>query len=335
MNFQRQLAITPTSLHTIAVVVMVLWLIVGIFGNTPNPFDFGHHTIVASGWWTALPAFMRTVPWVNSLMGMLTAVVTCYAIAELNTSQVLLRVNSRVMTIVFGALITACPFLHTFNPGMISMLCVLLSYFALFSSYQLENSASHAYVAFLYFSLATLMLPKLLWLAPIYWLSMYILRSVNPRSVCASVLGLLTPYWIVGAFAYCFGKMPEMLQTLSQFYTFRWGDYSHLTPAVWVTVCLAFVMFVIGVLDFFARIYMDKNRTRNLYYVIILHGFAYFLLLILQPINVQVFMPLALVSTSIMAGHYVANGATSASNILTIIISVAIIISLILNAWIL
>lgn len=335
MNFQRQLAITPTSLHTIAVIVMVLWIVAGIFGQTPNPFDFGHHTIVTSGWWASLPQFMRTVPWVNSLMGMLTTVITCYAIAELNITQVLLRVNSRVMTIIFGALITACPFLHTFNPGMVAMVCVLLSYFALFSSYQLENSSTHVYVAFLYFSLATLMLPKLLWLAPFYWLSTYILRSANTRSICASVLGLLTPYWIVGSVAYCFGKLPEMLQTLSQFYTFRWGDYSHLQPAVWVMIAVILVMFITATLDFYARIYMDKNRTRNLYYVIILHGFAYFLLLLLQPINVQVFMPLAIVSTSIMAGHYVANGATSLSNIMTIIITALIIICFILGTWIL
>lgn len=335
MNFQRNLAITPTSLHTIAVIVMVLWIVVGVFGGSSNPYNTGNYKIVASGWWFQLPSILSHAGWFNSLFGMLASVFTVYTLAELNISQVLLRVNSRIMSIVFGALVSTCIFIHSFCPGMVMMVCVLLSYFGLFSSYQLENSSTRIYSTFLYLSIASLTFPKALWLLPIYWPSMYMLRTCNIRSVIASVLGLLTPYWIVGTIAFCTDKMPSFWNTFGQFYRFHWGGYTTLSTATWVMIGLTFIMFMIGVCDFFVRIYMDKNRTRNIYYVIILHGFAYFLLLILQPIHAQAIMPLILLSTSIMAGHYIANGESSLSNILTSIISATILIVFVLNTWIL
>ena len=56
-------------------------------------------------------------------------------------------------------------------------------------------------------------------------------------------------------------------------------------------IWMAFAIFALGTIDFYMRIYLDKTRTRVIYNVIILHGAAYFLLLLLQPISSLTLLP--------------------------------------------
>ena len=98
---------------------------------------------------------------------------------------------------------------------------------------------------------------------------------------------------------------------------------------------MAFAIFVLGTVDFYMRIYLDKTRTRVIYNVVILHGAAYFLLLLLQPISSLTLLPVTLVMTALMGGHYISNDDTTLSNILVCLFSVLLIFMFILNTWIL
>lgn len=330
MSFQRSIAITPTSLHTIAVIVMVLWLVSGLFSPSPVPAvprgDIG--------WWNSLPSFVRNEGWSNLLFGLLSAIATIYMLAELNVANILLRINSRIISIIFGALICSTPYLHAFQPGLLSMLCILFSYFSLFRSYQMERSSGLIYVSFLYLGIATLTVPKLLWLTPTYWIAFYILQSNNLKSTFASLLGLITPYWLVGGLSYYKGMLPAFWDKLSQFCTFHWGGYTQVPTDAWIIIVLAFLMFIIGTGDFYSRMYMDKNQTRNFYYVIILHGFAFILMFLLQPSLYHALTPLMLISASIMFGHFIANGSSNISNLTVIILSILTLTAYTLNTWI-
>ena len=332
MNFQRRLAITPTSLHTIAIIVMVVWLVnipFHIVSSVPLPND-------EIGWWGTMPAFLRNEGLLNSVVGLLAILAAIYMIAELNIANVLLRINSRIFSIEFALLICAAPFLHSFNPGIVLMLCVLLSYFFLFRSYQMDRSSGLIYVAFLYLSIASLVTPKILWMAPFYWLSTYMLRSNNVKSMCASILGLLTPYWLTGAVSCYKDRLPSFGDKLSQVYTFHWGGYSAVPTQAWIVFSFLTVLFLIGVMDFFIRIYMDKTQIRNYYYIIILHGFVSILLFVLQPCLCLSLMPLILFYASFMFGHFICNGTTvGVSNIAVIVITVITFIIYILDTWIL
>lgn len=337
MTFQRTLAITPTSIHTIAVVTIVLWMLTGIFGSshcTSIPTGASLQMLNEQGWWMYLPACLRNAGWFSSLLALVSSLISIYLIAELNTSQILLRINSRIISILLALLISSCTFIHSFTPGTIIMLCSLLSYFGLFSSYQVEKSSGQIYVTFMYISFAALFYPKLLWLCPFYWLSMYMLQTINLKSILASILGIISPLWIVGSIAFCYDKTHIFLEKLSQFYKFDFGGYSVLSSAQWIMIIITLILFLIGTVDFYVRIYLDKNRTRNQYYAIILLGAALFLLLMLQPCAVQFILPSALLITSIMFGHYIVNGDTPISNIIVIIFMVVLPIMYFLNNWI-
>lgn len=338
MTFQRTLAITPTSIHTIAVILTILWIITGCLGSghcTTIPKEASSMMLNEQGWWVYLPIGIQHAGWFSSLLALLSYITSLYLIAELNISHILLRINSRIFTIILALLISACSFLHSFTPGTIIMLCSIMSFFSLFNSYQAERSPGHNYMTFMYLSIAALFYPKLLWLAPFYWLSMYILRAINLKNVLASILGLITPIWIVGSLAFYYDHTHVLQGILKQFYTFNWGGYTLLSSSQWIMIIVSLVMFLIGTADFYARIYLDKNKTRNQYYSIILLGFALFTLLMIQPCGVQFILPATLIITSIMFGHYIVNGESFVSNIIVLSVLVIITIMYFLNTWIL
>ena len=326
-NFQHRLAISPTSLHTVAVIVVIAWIIAG--GASPLTND----SLV--GLWPLLPSAVTHSGWVNQLIAILIIVFSIYTIHELNVSHVLLRINSRTISFTFAALMSACVFLHALQPGHIVMFFILLSLFFLFSTYHQDNSAGNSFITFLCLGFAALFYPKIIWMVPSYFLSLYFVRALNPRSVSGSFLGLITPFWLVGSVAYCCNKMPVFTHILSQMITFEWGGYSLHTLSQTIMIWLAFAVFMVGSIDFLMRNYLDKTRVRVLYYIIILHGVSYFLMLLIQPVGCLTLMPVIIIFTAIMGGHYVSNDNTPLSNILVCIFTVLLLVSYILNAWIL
>ena len=327
MNYQRRLAISPTSLHTVSVIVVIAWIVAG----SVSPETHDSH----EGLWRLLPGAVIHRGWVNQLLAILTMILSVYSIHELNLSHVLLRINSRTISFTFAALMLACVFLHAFQPGFIVMYFILLSLFFLFSTYHQEASAGNTYISFLCLGVSVVFYPKLVWMMPLYVFSLYLLRALNPRSVCAAILGLISPFWLIGTIAYCLDGMAVFSGILHQMVDFEWGGYSLHSASQTVMIWLAFAIFLIGTIDFLMRNYLDKTRVRMLYYLIVLHGLAYFLLLLLQPVSIHTILPVVIIFTALMGGHYISNDDTPLSNILVWTFTILVLVTYILNAWIL
>lgn len=324
-RYQRRLAMSTLSLHTIVVAVVVLWLIAG---GMPTETVYND-----SGLWHLVPDGVRNDGWFNTLMALFTVACSIYVLAELNVSHVLLRLNSRAISIVFAALFLMFTDIHAFGPGYVVMFLMLLACFSLFSCYQLENSSSFTYVTFLYLGISFLLIPQMLWMAIIFWLSLYLLHTINVKSLCASVLGLFTPVWLVGCIAFCINRMNLVWDLFVQSVNFHFSGFASWNHTTWISVGLLFLIWLVSIGDFYSRAYLDKNRTRTLFQVIALHGVAYFLLLVLSPANINLLLPIIILNTSIMGGHYVANDQTQLSNTLVWIATVGIVMMFILNGF--
>lgn len=326
-NFQRSLAISSISLHTVAAIVVAVWIIVG---GTSGLICDSHNVL-----WQHLPGWISDRGWFNSTLAVLTAALTVYSLGELNTSQVLLRLNSRAVSIVFAALILTATSLHAFSPGLVTMFLLLLSYFPLFTAYQTDNSAGLAYVTCLYLGISALVVPQTIWLTPIYILSLYILRAINAKSTSGAILGLITPFWFTGGIAFCMDRMDNYKRLLGQAVTFDFSSYDRLTNGEIIVICLTILIFIVGALDFYMRIYLDKTSTRCIFNIVVLHGFSHILLLLLNPAGYKDLMPVIIMNTSIMGGHYVGNDPTPLSNITVCVITLLVLAAFILNSWIL
>lgn len=129
-------------------------------------------------------------------VGLGVCVLTTYVLLELNTANALLRVRSRMVSVVYLLLVCLCGWLHVFNLTCLAALCIVLSFYTLFQTYEQVEAVFPTFHAYLFIALASLVWPPLLWLALIQWWNQTIfLRSMSWRGLWAAILGAFTPYF--------------------------------------------------------------------------------------------------------------------------------------------
>lgn len=327
---QRSIACSHATLPVVCVVTFLVWF---FSSSVSVPSDgaigaAGAFQAADYGLWRFLPSFLQGGI-VGKLLGMGLCALGIYAMAELNNSQALLRISSRMLSSTLALLLASCVMPCVAQPGLVLMLLTLLSFFALFAAYQIP-SPMLTLTAYLMLSVSSLFFPKSLCLVPVYWMMQGSLRALSFRCFVASLIAVLLPYWFFAGFAVSFGWLDEFLVHVQALISFSFGDYAQVTANQYASLAFSFVLFLIGTVDFIRSSYKDKTRTRVIYTAVIVHGFCVALFAILQPQHISAIQPLLLVDASIVFGHFF----TLTSNRFTHILSLVLLaVNVALTLW--
>lgn len=235
----------------------------------------------------------------------LTALVT-YLLAELNNRATLLRMRSRMVSTSFLIMTAAAPFLYTWSPGMIPMLCLVAAYFPLFASYGQSQSAGFVFHAGLCISLGSLIYPPMLLLAPVLLICLAVpLRTLSGSSFLGLLFGLLLPYWILLGIGVWQDNVEALFAPYLAAFHFQKPDYSVLTLPQIVTAAYV-TLLAVGAMFYFTRTaYDDKIRTRMYFYVFIIIEVVLMGALVAQPQKADILLRLYMVnSTPLIAHHF-------------------------------
>ena len=233
--------------------------------------------------------------------------VAAYLIMELNNRNALLRVRSRMMSATFLALMIACPMLHGWHVGQLCVLCLLLTYFTLFASYQLTRPEGYVFHAFLFIALGSMFFPPMLVLVPVSYVSMmFQLRNFTWRSMVAGLLGALVPYWIYAAYAIWNNQLDTAFDYLSEWFSPQWLQFQVWNAHQWVSVSIVFFFSLLSFVHLFRTAYNDKIRTRMLSYVIATFEVVIAAGLIVLPQYFEEWMRLFIANSSLLIAHYYA-----------------------------
>lgn len=298
---QRTVATGKFTLPVVCIISALLWMIVSeipFLSDTPLPYD-GTGTL----WETVPEALTRGMT--GKAAGLALTAVAVYMTAELNNINVLLRVSSRLISSLLAVLCTISTFAHSLQPAHVVLVLTVVSYFAIFATYQNPDPVP-TYLAYLSLGLSSLAFPKMALLCPVVWMVQANFRSLTPRTLCASLLGLATPYWFFASASFITGNFGLFLSHVADMTAFDIPDYSTLSAKQIAVYALALTMFVIGVVDFYQNSYLDKTRTRLIYSAVIFMGFVSFALPALVPGGFNTLLAPALINTSIVAGHNLA-----------------------------
>lgn len=295
-QFQQALATGKFTLLTVAVVALVLWL-PGIAG--PVHIDGGF------GLWTQIPD-LPVGDIVHIGVGFVLAALSVYLMAELNNRNLLLRITSRMLSSLLAILITVSPFMHSMHPGLIAMVLTILSYFFLFAVYQRPFSRGITMMVYMLVSLASLVYPQMLYMVPVYWVAQGMLRSMSVKSFFASIIGVLLPYWMLGGVLVCLDRTDLLMDMGRQLIDVNLPDYTDLTMQQIVSYAYCVLVFCIGASHYLRYSYKDKTRTRAIYNVVVLMGIVKMLMLLAFPAHVLALLPVFMVDTAIIGGHYMA-----------------------------
>lgn len=239
-RLQNRLATSRLSLPAVALYALALWAVL-------------------------LMAAPRLLP------GLVLFSVSTALMVELNNRNALMRQYSRMVSCAYVVMMMMCPWLLTDIAALAVQLCLLASLSLLFTTYQRRLDMGRKYWAYLFVGVASLLWPPVIVVTPLLWIGEgAFLMSFSPKALAASVLGLVTPWWIAVPVVWYAGLSDKILEWLQGFVP----DFSATSVAtemptaqvgmIAVLSFLALLLFI-GIVHFFRQSYADKIQVRMLY----------------------------------------------------------------------
>ena len=243
-------------------------------------------------------------------------VVSTYLMVELNNSNALIRIYSRMMSCSYILLVCMSPFLFHSTSTMLLSICTIATFIALFITYQDKQSMGWTFYGFTSLGIASVIDVRMLYFAPVLWVAVvFYLRSMTLRTFLTSIFGLLCPYWFLSLYLIYTDDFTPAIEHFSQLARFgRVADITGLPLNMLLSTGLTFILGVTGIVHYVRNRINDKTRTRMLFNTFILVDIASMVFIILQP---QLYMPLLtmmIITTSPLIAHFIALTDTRITN---------------------
>lgn len=239
-----------------------------------------------------------------------------YAMVELNNSNALLNMYSRMVSCSFIALTMTAVFMFKSIEPWVVQLCLVLAYLMLSRCYQDRYAQGRAFFAFLFIGIASTVFVQALFFVPVFWiLTGTNLMALSIRNLMASVLGLLTPWWFLAGW-YVFQRTPlaivDRIMEITRFdapFRFDTLDWHRL-----ITLGFVAVVSLTGIIHYLRNSYKDKIRTRMIYEILITMTILIFVFIVLQPQHFDILFGMLTVSAGVLMAHYISQTHTRITN---------------------
>lgn len=253
------------------------------------------------------------------------ASMVCVAIAtllmaELNNYNALIRIYSRMVSSIFLVFVTVTAYPFASVAYAVSTLCVVLFYTAAFHCYQDRQLMGWCYYAFVAIGVHSLFFPHVLYFLPLLWVLMLTkLLSMSLRMFCASILGILTPYWFMLLYVVWQQDYDAVINHFAALGTFTMpGDpLALLTPLQITNAALVLLCAAIGIIHYLRKRQQDRIRTQLLYEIFIYVDVFAIAVLLLQFQLYDMLLPIIIVNTAPLIAHFVALTETKWTNLMT------------------
>ena len=258
--------------------------------------------LVANAWWWQFCLFA----------------ISSYLIMELNNHHALIRIYSRMMSCSFIFLTCMNSHLFSSSSGAVIQLAAVAFYTFSFRSYQDRQAAGLTFYSWIAIGMASFVEVRILYAIPFCWLLMMVsYYSFSLRTFFASLLGLLTPYWMIGVYFLVRQDFSTPLQhfrpLLGNPFQF---DYSQLDLSEIITYFVLVALGLIGIFHFLRDSYQDSVRIRMLYKAFIYSDLILMILVPLLPQHAEWLLRVMIVNTSPLIAHFIALTHTRLSNLL-------------------
>ena len=262
-------------------------------------------------------------------------VVSSLMMAELNNSYSLIRIYSRMVSCSFLVMTSMCLRLFPSAEVVVVQLTFIAFLLLIWRAYQNPGAVGWVFYAFLALGVSSIVFPKALLFVPVLWVVMGTnVLCLSARTLMASILGLLTPYWFFAAWLFYtndLGMLAGHFASVVAFqplFQFNGIDSHHL-----VTFGFILLLAVIGATHFIIYSYQDRIRIRLIYETFIVLDACCVIFALLQPQHFNELLGMAIVNTSPLIGHFLALTHSRLSNITSISIALIAFAITLFNLW--
>ena len=328
LHFQKDISNSKMTLPVVGMIALALWWALPAFSPSEHWIPFPLHcyssianadfTSSAYGLWQYVPLFLQQRYWSLGLSAGC-AILAVYLMAWLNQTHVLLRVHTQMLSSTLFMLLAFSVLCHRWQPGSVVMVFSLLSFFLLFATYQKPHPVL-TFTIYLVLSVTSFIFPKFLWMVPAYWCIQITLRSFSFRCFVASLLAIILPYWFYGGVTVLTSTLPNFVAHVTELGTFQYFNYTLLNRQDALTMLFVIILFTTGSIDFYRQRFLDKTRTRILYNAVMIHGVYTIIICCVMPQYIHIFLPLLLIDTAIVYGHFFTLTHTLVSHIYNLVL---------------
>lgn len=262
-------------------------------------------------------------------------VVSSLMMAELNNSYSLIRIYSRMVSCSFLVMTSMCLRLFPSTEVVVVQLTFIAFLLLIWRAYQNPGAVGWVFYAFLALGVSSIVFPKALLFVPVLWVLMGTnVLCLSARTLLASILGLLTPYWFFAAWLFYtndLGMLAGHFASVVSFqplFQFNGIDIHHL-----LTFGFILLVAVIGATHFLIYSYQDRIRIRLIYETFIVLDACCVIFALLQPQHFNELLGMAIVNTSPLIGHFLALTHSRLSNITSISIALIAFAITLFNLW--
>ncbi|MCD8291907.1 MAG: hypothetical protein LUC91_10460 [Prevotella sp.] len=261
--------------------------------------------------------------------------VSVYLMVELNNSNLLIRIYSRMVSCSFLALTCISAFILD-SPNVLAVqLCMVASYSIMFRCYQDKNTPGKMFYAFLFIGLASTQFIQVLFFVPILWVLIGTkLIAFSFKTFFATILGLIVPYWFLVGYYFFIDDIETLMWhfiSIAQFEPLL--QYMELDLHIVITFVFILILSIIGIVHFLNNSLKDKIRTRVYYEIFIIMDIATAVFIVLQPHFADYLISLMIIPTSALLAHYIALTSTKVTNITFKVIVILILALTVYNLW--
>ena len=303
-RLQNRIAESKLTLPVASIYAIVIWLLGGL---------------IQGNWWAQFGLFMMTV----------------YIMAQMNNMNALIRIYSRMVSCSFIAMSCAACFLFSSLQGALIQVCYAGAVTLLFMTYQDKQACGLTFYAYILFGTAAIADVRILYFVPIIWLlTATQIQSLSGRTLSASILGLLMPYWVMLCWKVWnndFSSFLNLFAKWNDFYPIL--DFTVLSTSQVATWTLVAVAAITGIIHCIRKHRDDRIRTRLLIGFLTWMTLATMFFTALQPQFYDILIGLSIINTAPLIGHFIALSSTRLTNIYCGFLLAATLLLTVYNLW--
>lgn len=260
--------------------------------------------------------------------------VSTILMVNLNNSNALIRVFSRMVSCTFLVTMLMSSFLIPSIEGNLTQIAFILMLTFLFNSYQKRHGQGIIFYTFLSLGLVSTAFIQIIFIIPLLWLLMITnLQCSSVKNYSASIIGLLCPYWCWFPYTLWQGEPMMIVDHVTSIATFSPVAEGFFEPHLFTTLLFLVVLGTVSIIHFYRYSYADTMRTRMLYNS--LFGIYMFslILLILQPFHAPYLLRFIIITISPFIAHFFTfthNKVTNAAFFVCILLALTITV---FNQW--
>lgn len=255
--------------------------------------------------------------------------IVSYLLFEFNTNFTFIRAKSPIQVCFFLLVALSFPEVSTAY-SQFSTVSLLIAIYFLFNSYQDKYTVYNVHNSFIFLSVSSLLQPYYAWLIPLFWYGCDQLLTLHRRSLAASILGFLLPYWALWGYCYIQDSLPVFYTRVSAIFTIQPIAFS-LSVAQLIGFVALLLLFLIATIYFYTQQHSAKFRTRNYLNFLIILGWLLATIILLQQGLFCQLLPMLIATISLVVSQYLSVTHGRWVNFLFILVCISILSVYLIN----